>query len=329
MKRSCFILTIAVICCLVLGLSVPLSAKPVTFKLVTFFRTNTSEAGGIKLFVEKVNEKFKNDIAIEWLGGPEVIPMFQQHEAVKKGVVDMCVTSSTFYPSHVFEAKSVMFTNKSHSELLRDNYFDIMRPIHEKAGFVYLGSCNIAEPFHLFTNFRVEKLSDFAGKKFRVFPAFIPFIKALGAVPVNLPIGDIYTAMERGAVDGFAMTHHGFVKDFSWHEVTKYVVDYEVYSGSTALLVNPKSWNKLSMDVQNQIWAYKKKEIDPLIEKYFLDVSAKEWDLMINEGGVKTQRFSSDGEAEKYIQTAYDAAWKDLMDNSPELAPKLKKILVK
>jgi TRAP-type C4-dicarboxylate transport system substrate-binding protein len=203
-----------------------------------------------------------------------------------------------------------------------------MRPIHEKAGYIYLGSCNIGESFHLYSNFKVEKLSDFKGKKFRVFPAIIPFIEALGAIPVNLPIMDIYTAMDRGAVAGFVFTELGFVKDFSWHEVTKYVIDYNFYTGSTALLVNPKSWNRLSKDVQNQIWAYKKKEVDPLIEKYFTDLSTNQWDLLINKG-VKPLRFSSDADADKYVKIAYDAAWKELLAKSPELGAKLKKILVK
>jgi len=303
-------------------------AKPVKFKLVTFFRANTLEAGGIKLFMEMVNKKFKDDIEIEWVGGPEVIPMFQQHEAVKKGVIDMCLTSSTFYPSHVYESKSLMFTNKSYKEIIETKYFDLMRPVHEKVGFIYLGSCNIGEPFHIFANFKIEKLNDLSGKKYRVFPAFIPLIKALGGVPVNLPIGDIYTAMERGAVDGFVMTHFGFVKDFSWHEVTKYVLDYDIYSGSTALLVNPKKWNKLSPDVQKGIWEYKTTAVDPLIADYFKDHSAAEWDSMISKG-VKPVTFSSPADGEKFLKIAYDAAWEDILKKSPELGPKIKTMLVK
>ena len=99
--------------------------------------------------------------------------------------------------------------------------------------------------------------------------------------------------------------------------------------GSTALLVNPKSWNRLSADVQNKIWAYKISEIDPLIEKYFKDLNVRDWDVMINKGKVEPLKFPNAADGEKYLQTAYDAAWKDLLDNSPELGPKLKKILVK
>ena len=145
MKRT-FLLstTIVMILCFVLGFTMPLFAKPVNFKLVSFFRKNTIEAEGIKIFIEQIDKKFENDVKIKWTGGPEVIPMFQQHEAVKKGVIDMCVTSPTFYPNYVFEAKSVMFTNKSHKELLDDNFFDVMKgegkahlPLQNDDGYVF------------------------------------------------------------------------------------------------------------------------------------------------------------------------------------------------
>ena len=64
-------------------------AEPVKFKAVTFLPVNNEIVSGFKSMVEKINEKFKDDIDIEILGGPEITPPFQLHEAVKSGVVDM------------------------------------------------------------------------------------------------------------------------------------------------------------------------------------------------------------------------------------------------
>jgi TRAP-type C4-dicarboxylate transport system substrate-binding protein len=303
------------------------ASKPVVVKAVAFLPVNNANVAGFNVFVEKMNKKFKNNIQIKLLGGPEVTPPFQLHEAVKKGVIDMCLTSCGYYPSLLWEAQSAMFINKNYKEIAQTDYFDVMSRLHKDVGLIWLGAGTLNMAFHLYTNLEVKKPKDLAGKKIRVFRPFIPLIKALGAVPINLPMGDIYTAMERGAVDGFVMTHFGFVKDFSWHEVTKYAIDYPVYQGTAIILVNPKRWNEIPADVQGEIIAFKKSTIDPAIHEYYAELSGKDWQLMM-DNGVKPIKFSeADGRA--FLKLAYDVAWDDVISKSPELAPKLKKMLVK
>ena len=50
--------------------------------------------------------------------------------------------------------------------------------------------------------------------------------------------------------------------------------------------------------------------------------------LMV-DAGVKPVKFSSASDGEKFLKMAYDAAWADILKNSPELGPKIKTILVK
>lgn len=302
-------------------------AKSVKFKAVAFLPVNNANVAGFNIFIKKVNEKFKGNIEIELVGGPEITPPFQQHEAVKKGVIDMCLTSCGYYPSLLWEAQSAMFTNKNYQEIAKTNYFDIMSKRHNDVGLVWLGPGTLSMTFYLYTNPAVETPKDLAGKKIRVFPPFIPLIKALGSAPINLPMGDIYTAMERGAVDGFVMTHLGFVKDFSWHEVTKHVIRYPLYQATAVILANPSKWNKLPADVQKQIIAFKKSTVDPAVSDYYVQLSDKDWKLMMDKG-VKPIKFS-DADGEAFLKTAYDAAWDRVIGKSPELGPKLKKMLVK
>jgi len=330
MKKAIItMVTVMVVGLLIFGFAAPTTAlaKPVKFKAVAFLPVNNANVAGFNIFIEKVNNKFKNSMQIKLLGGPEVTPPFQLHEAVKKGVIDMCLTSCGYYPSLLWEAQSAMFINKNYREIAQTDYFDIMSGLHKDVGLIWLGAGTLNMAFHLYTNPEVKRPKDFAGKKIRVFRPFIPLVKALGAVPINLPMGDIYTAMERGAVDGFVMTHFGFVKDFSWHEVTKHVIDYPVYQGTAVILVNPKKWNEIPADVQSEIIAFKKSTIDPAIHEYYAELSSKDWQLMM-DNGVKPIKFSeADGKA--FLNLAYDVAWDDVVNKSPELAPKLKKMLVK
>jgi len=316
-----------IVVCLALLYAPLCAAKPVKLKAVAFLPVNNANVAGFNIFIEKVNEKFKDNVQIELIGGPEVTPPFQLHEAVKSGAIDMCLTSCGYYPSLLWEAQSAMFTNKNYDEIAQTDYFDVMSKLHENVGLVWLGAGTLNMAFHLYTNPEVKASKDFAGMKIRVFPPFIPLVKALGAVPINLPMGDIYTAMERGAVDGFAMTYFGFVKDFSWNEVSKYVIAYPLYQGTAIILVNPKKWSEVPADVQNEIIAFKKATIDPAIHQYYAELSEQEWQLMIDKG-VKPIKFpEADGEA--FLKMAYDAAWDQVISKSPELGPKLKEMLVK
>ncbi len=305
----------------------PCAAEPVKFKAVAFLPVNNANVAGFNIFVEKVNEKFKDDLQIELIGGPEVTPPFQLHEAVKSDVIDMALTSCGYYPSLLWEAQTAMFTNKNYKEIAQTSYFELMSSRHEDIGLIWLGAGTLDMTFYLYTNPEIKSSKNLAGKKIRVFPPFIPLIKALGAVPINLPMGDIYTAMERGAVDGFVMTHLGFVADFSWHEVTKYVIDYPLYQATAVILANPKKWNEIPAGVRSEIISFKKQTIDPAVSDYYIQLSDRDWQLMI-EKGVRPVKFSQ-AEGEAFLKMAYDSAWDHVISKSPELGPTLKEMLVK
>jgi len=329
MRKTVHLSIICLIAVLTLGLVFPsmMWANPVKFKAVAFLPVNNENVSGFNIFVKKVNEKFKDNIEIELMGGPDITPPFQLHEAVKNGVIDMALTSCGYYPSLLWEAQSAMFTNKDYKEIAKTDYFDTMSKLHAGVGLIWLGPGTLDMTFHLYSNQKVEKPADFAGKKIRVFPPFIPLIKALGAAPINLPMGDIYTAMERGAVDGFVMTHLGFVKDFSWHEVTKYVVDYPLYQATAVILANPNKWNEIPANVQKEIISFKQSTVDPAVSDYYIRLSQKDWQLMMDKG-VEPIKFSK-SEGDAFLKMAYDAAWNQVNSKSPELGPKLEQMLVK
>ncbi|MBW2063569.1 MAG: hypothetical protein JRJ03_01430 [Deltaproteobacteria bacterium] len=175
-KRASFFLTILVTVTLALGtvgLSVVM-AEPVVFKAVAFLPTNNVIIKGFKIFAEKINGKFGDSIRIELIGGPEVTPPFQLHEAVRNGVIDMALTSCGYYPSLLWEAQTAMFTNKNYKEIAQTDYFNIMSKMHKKVGLVWLGAGTFNMVFHLYTNPKINSPKDFAGKKIRVFPPFLP-----------------------------------------------------------------------------------------------------------------------------------------------------------
>ncbi len=154
-----------------------------------------------------------------------------------------------------------------------------------------------------------------------------PFMRSLGAAPVLMGQHEIYSAMERGVVDGFVMNTAGFVKAQSWHEVTNYMIKPAFYRGGLILLVNPESWNRLPDDLQERIKDYKFRKWDPDPEggQWFLDYNNAETKL-VEESGVEVIDLSPE-HAREYLTRAYESAWRDIIEDEPINGPKLKTLL--
>jgi tripartite ATP-independent transporter DctP family solute receptor len=105
--------------------------------------------------------------------------------------------------------------------------------------------------FRHFTNRRhpVQKIEDFAGLKIRVSqtPVSIAFVNALGANATPLPIPEVYSALETGAVDGMDAPL-SFIRLQKYDEVQKHLVLSKHVYNAQALLVSKKFWDRLSAD---------------------------------------------------------------------------------
>lgn len=97
----------------------------------------------------------------------------------------------------------------------------------------------------------IEKVSDFNGLKIRTSgTAQATMYKALGAVPVGLSSKEIYTALQRGTIQG-ATSGVARWRRSKLYEVAPYLtIDPTLPYLSMWLVINNKAWNKLSRDDQ-------------------------------------------------------------------------------
>ena len=62
---------------------------------------------------------------------------------------------------------------------------------------------------------------DIKGMRVRGNPLYRPLIEKLGGSMVNLQVGEVYSAMQKGTIDGAFGPVTGSL-DYKWHEVGKY-----------------------------------------------------------------------------------------------------------
>jgi C4-dicarboxylate-binding protein DctP len=98
------------------------------------------------------------------------------------------------------------------------------------------------------------KPEDFKGKKFRVMSSKVleEQFKAVGANPVPMPFGEVYSALEQGVIDGGENTLSNIYSK-KMHEVSKSLtLSSHGYLGY-AVITNAEFWEGLPADVREQV----------------------------------------------------------------------------
>src|SRR5690242_1673166 len=229
------------------------NAQEVTLRAVTAFAEKTTYSRGFETFIERVNADGKGIIQINYIGGPKAMPPFEVGNALKTGVVDIANTTGAFYTNVMPESDAWKLTERPMSELRKKGGFDTMAQLYaQKMNAIFLARLVDNNPFHLYLNKPISK-SDLTGLKLRITPVYRDFFQALGATVVQTAPGEVYTALERGVVDGYGWPITG-IFDLGWNERTKYRVDPGFYSAEVSILVNKTVWDKLS-DKQRAVLA--------------------------------------------------------------------------
>jgi TRAP-type C4-dicarboxylate transport system substrate-binding protein len=297
----------------------------VTLKAVTFQGKHVTFVDAYFMFQKRLEQVANGRITVNYIGGPEAIPPFEQIEAVKSGLVDMAFLPAAYYVPQMAVADAVKLSKITPWEERQSGAFEFLNEQHrQKVNAVYLGRFSNGIQFHIYLNKKIDK-PDFSGLKIRVTPVYKPFVEALGGVPVTTSPGEVYTALERGVVDGYGWPSIK-ISDFGWHEVTKYVVDPGFYQVDVCILVNLDTWNRLPKDLQ-QVLTDVAVEVEHEASDYFNQIIKGERDLITGKG-VQVLKFSPDDE-KKYLETAYKAGWARVSSKSPADAAKLKKMIDK
>ncbi len=202
-------------------------------------------------FIEKVNNDGKGVIKINYIGGPRAMPPFEVGNAVRTRVVDIANVTGAFYTNLMPEADGFKLIGKPMSEQRKNGTWDYINQLHnQKLNSQYLARQFHNVPFHIYLNKKIDKL-DFTGLKIRVTPVYRDVVEALGGTPITTAPGEVYTALERGVVDGYGWPVTG-IFDLGWEKVTKFRMEPPFYSVEVNVLVNLDAWKGLN-DAQRKV----------------------------------------------------------------------------
>jgi len=227
----------------------------------------------LKLFAEKVKELSKGRMELRVHPASSLYPQNEQIPAVVDGRVEiapilsgymvdmfleMAVLDLPFMTRNLDEARAAV-------EKMKPYYIE--RLAQKNIQLLAIGTWPTQQLFS--TKKAFAKVEDWKGAKIRVYGAeTAELTKALGGAPVNIPFGEVYTALQRNVADG-AVTSATNAEPMKFFEVTKFI-NYWFISGAGIefLGMNKKAFNALPKDLQPVV-------LDAVKESRFED---KEWE---------------------------------------------------
>src|SRR3954449_7544873 len=299
-------------------------AQEVTLRVVSAFPENQFYVKRTIDWIEKLNKEGKGVLHLNFIGGPKAIPTFEVGKAVQSGVVAIGFTTGAFYPNVMPEADILKLSETSAAEQRKNGGYDLINKIWaEKGNMRYLAKTVEFTPFHLYLNKKIDK-PDLTGLKVRITPVYRDFFQALGASVMTTAPGEVYTALERGVIDGYGWPIHALF-DLNWQEKTKFRVDPGFYNAEVSLIMNLDKYKSLPAKARQfldqEALAYEKQ--NDFWKSYNQNEAKRQADA-----GIQVITFDA-ATSKSYVEKAKDIGWAAAIKSAPVYGPQLKKVLAK
>ncbi|MDU8944815.1 TRAP transporter substrate-binding protein [Ovoidimarina sediminis] len=246
-----------------IALSAGSASAQETIEMTSSFGKNLPILGTAAVdFVEKINS-ISEEVEFEHFDPGELVPTLEALDAVSNGSVDASYATSGYWQGKITAASlfaAVPFGPEAGEFLawmLYDDGHALFQRMYDEAGYnVHVLPCGIIAPetSGWFKN-EINSLSDLEGLNMRFFGLGAEVMQKLGVSTSLLAAGDIFPALERGAIDATEFSMPLIDARLGFHNIAKYNYFPGWHQPATMfeLLVNKDVWDGLDERAQKQI----------------------------------------------------------------------------
>ncbi len=248
-------------------------------------------------FKEEVEKNSKGSLKVEYFGDATLGSQKTLIESARMGAIQVTIAPTTVTQNNIKEYGmfSLPFLWPDYPTLR--SYLDSepgqsLAKLWESQGLKTLGWGHIGWIGVQVKNALITKPEDLKGMKIRTMtdPLLVDTMDALGAKGVAMGIGELYSAVQQGVLDGISTTAQ-FLYALKIYEVAKNYSDLRMHTGPAQLLMNLNFWNSLTTE-EKKIVAAAAKTWEKVNDAYYTDDQSKTSDRnvlkLFNELGVKT-----------------------------------------
>ncbi|MEO0911385.1 MAG: TRAP transporter substrate-binding protein [Pseudomonadota bacterium] len=247
---------------LIAGAATTASAQE-TLEMTSAFGKNLPILGTAALgFVDKINS-ISEEVEFEHFDPGELVPTLEALDAVSNGSVDAAYTTAGYWQGKITAASlfaAVPFGPEAGEFLgwmLYDDGKTLFQEMYDEAGYdVHVTPCGIIAPetSGWFKN-EINSMADLEGLNMRFFGLGAEVMQRLGVSTSLLAGGDIFPALERGAIDATEFSMPRIDARLGFYNIAKYNYFPGWHQPATMfeLIVNKDVWEGLDERAQNQI----------------------------------------------------------------------------
>ena len=239
--------------------SVDAEYKTYKWRLVTSWPKNYPGLGmAPERIADLVEEMSNGQMQITVYGAGEQVPAFGVFDAVSSGSHQMGHSGGYFWKGKVPAAQfftSVPFgltADEINAWVNRGGGLELWREIYEPFNIYPIPAGNTGTQMFGWFNKEINSLEDIKGLKMRIPGIGGEVLKEAGGIPVTLPGGELFTALQTGVIDATEWVGPYNDLTFGFHQAAKYYYypGWHEPGPMLELLINMDAWNSLPKHLQ-------------------------------------------------------------------------------
>ena len=286
--------------------ALPKAPETFEWKMVTSWPKNFPGLGmGPERLAKTVKEMSDGRLTIKVYGGGELVPPLEVFDAVSSGTAEMGHSGAYYWKgkdpaTQFFSAVPFGLNAQEVSSWIHyGGGQELWDEVYSPFGVKPLAGGNTGVQMAGWFNKEVNSLADLKGLKMRIPGMGGEVLKRLGGVPVNIPGGELFTALQTGAIDATEWVGPYNDLAFGLHKAASYYYYPGWHEPGTMLefTINLEAWNKLPKDLQAIVKTAAREVNQDMLDEYTArNNSALE--QLVNDHGVKLRRLPDEVLAE-------------------------------
>ncbi len=239
----------------------------ITWKCQNYFMSKAS-IDNMNKFLDRVKQKSNGRLVIKGYSANQLVKVKGVLDAVSKGAIEVGWGVGVYHTGKIPEAAiefGLPFSWDTWDEV-KDVYhkYGLLEKIRDAYGErgIYFLSPLPAGGLVLLTKKRLESLEDIKGLKIRSTGMEAKILTTLGVSTVHIPGSELYTALQRGTVDGAIYVAMG-LSQMKFREVLDYIYYPPFNKVITDVYIGQKAWNSLTPDLQKIV----QESIDEILDE--------------------------------------------------------------
>jgi len=229
------------------------------WKMVTSWPKNFPGLGEApERFAKEVKRMSSGRLTIKVYGSGELVPPLEVFDAVSQGTAEAGHSAAYYWKGKIPAAQffsTVPFgltAQEFNSWIHYGGGLELWREVYEPFGVIPFAGGNTGVQMGGWFNKEINSLDDLKGLKMRMPGLGGEVLQRAGGTPVNLPGGEIFTALQTGTIDATEWVGPYNDLAFGLHKAAKYYYFPGWHEPGTALeiTINKKAFEKLPKDLQ-------------------------------------------------------------------------------